>query len=236
MSEDSSDLAVEALQGGAVALVHKPTALATDRLFELSDELRAAVATAALASPRRGHLEASSPIRATPPPRVATSLRRVVAIGASTGGPQALTALLTAFPKDYPVPIVIVLHMPIGYTEALSRRLDGACAIEVVEAHEGVLLLPGRAIIARAGMHLKVRGGERAVGTHDLSRSGSRIDRRSTCSSRASRSPSARPASAWCSPAWATTGSSARGRSGRSTAWCSPRRSRRAWSTACLAA
>ena len=71
-------------------------------------------------------------------------------------------------PKDFPVPIVVALHMPVGYTEALARRLDQASAIEVLEAYEGVELLPGRAIIARAGMHLKIRDDRPARGHLDL--------------------------------------------------------------------
>ncbi len=166
MTEDSSDVAVSALQAGAVALVHKPTALATDRLYELADELRAAVAEAASASSaalRRAPVIVSQerlPSKEAPAAKAPrSSTRRIVAIGASTGGPQALTSLLRAIPKDFPAPIAIALHMPIGYTEALAHRLDQGSAIEVVEAHEGMELLPGRAIIARAGMHLKIRDG-----------------------------------------------------------------------------
>lgn len=166
MSEDSSDVAVSALQSGAVALVHKPTALASEQLYELAGELREAVAAAAPAAPPR-----VKPTAAPVPPRPLvgrTSERRAILIGASTGGPQAVTFLLSRVPADFPVPILVVLHMPIGYTEALSRRLDHACAIEVVEAHEGVELRAGRAIIARGGMHLKVEPGAPAHGRLDL--------------------------------------------------------------------
>jgi two-component system, chemotaxis family, protein-glutamate methylesterase/glutaminase len=167
MSELSSELAVSALQSGAIALVHKPTALATDRLFELADELRTAVASAAAATTLPGALSSSAGERPIAPV-TATSSRRVVAIGTSTGGPQALTLLLAQIPKAFPVPIVIALHMPVGYTEALARRLDQASAIEVVEAYDGVELLPGRAIVARAGMHLKIEAGAPARGRLDL--------------------------------------------------------------------
>src|SRR5262249_8977880 len=79
---------------------------------------------------------------------------RVILIGTSTGGPQALTRLISAFPADFPAPIVIVLHIPPGYTEALAARLDAESAIDVVEAREGLELRPGLAIVAFAGMHL----------------------------------------------------------------------------------
>ncbi len=167
MADDSSEVAVAALQSGAIALVRKPTALATDRLFELSEELREAVATAAVVRAPVHPPRAAQVASAAPFPRRRLA-RRVVVIGASTGGPQALTLLLGQLPKDFPVPIAIVLHMPVGYTDALARRLDQASAIEVVEAFEGVELLPGRAVVARAGLHLRVSDGAPPNGRLDL--------------------------------------------------------------------
>ncbi|HUS28647.1 MAG TPA: CheB methylesterase domain-containing protein, partial [Kofleriaceae bacterium] len=81
----------------------------------------------------------------------------LVLIGTSTGGPQALTRLLAELPGDLASPVAMVLHIPIGYTEALAKRLDGVSKLEVVEAHHGVELVPGRAVLARAGQHLKIR-------------------------------------------------------------------------------
>jgi two-component system chemotaxis response regulator CheB len=79
-----------------------------------------------------------------------------VAIGTSTGGPQALTAVLTSLPADFPAAIAVVLHIPIGYTQALAQRLDDACALEVLEASAGMELRPGRVVLARSGLHLRV--------------------------------------------------------------------------------
>jgi two-component system chemotaxis response regulator CheB len=75
-------------------------------------------------------------------------------IGTSTGGPQALTQLLTALPGNFPAPLVIVLHIPPGYTEALAARLDAESALDVMEAREGLELRPGLAVVALAGKHL----------------------------------------------------------------------------------
>jgi two-component system chemotaxis response regulator CheB len=149
MADGESDLGVAALAAGAFDLVQKPTALAIDSLRDIAAEL---VQKALLAANARPHAE---PAVLTPVPAggAATS-ERVVLIGTSTGGPQALTRLLTALPADFPAPIVIVLHIPPGYTEAMSVRLDSECAIDVVEAREGQLLRPGLAIVAQAGMHL----------------------------------------------------------------------------------
>jgi two-component system, chemotaxis family, protein-glutamate methylesterase/glutaminase len=151
-SDAQSDVAIRALQAGAVELVHKPTALATDRLYELSTELVDKVRIAAAAQ---------QPVVAqTPAPPVllpdGDSAVRIVVIGASTGGPQAVTRLLTELPADFPVPIAVVLHMPVGYTSALSERLNQACAIRVVEAYEGAPLQAAVAVVGQAGMHLKI--------------------------------------------------------------------------------
>ncbi|HEX2568517.1 MAG TPA: chemotaxis-specific protein-glutamate methyltransferase CheB [Polyangia bacterium] len=160
-SDANSDMGLLALERGAVDLVHKPTSLATDHLYELSDELVSKVRVAALARPARG-LRAAVPAASVGPaqaePRVgARWVPRLVAVGTSTGGPQALTRLLSALPGDLPVPIAVVLHIPGEYTAALARRLDSVCALHVVEASEGLRLEPGLAVVARGGLHLKFR-------------------------------------------------------------------------------
>ncbi|WP_437946972.1 chemotaxis-specific protein-glutamate methyltransferase CheB [Sorangium sp. So ce296] len=154
-SEADSELGVKALQQGAVDLVEKPTSLATDRLFELSDELVRKVLAAAEARVRReGPRPQPPPVSGAIP---ALPRARLVVIGTSTGGPQALTRLFAAMPGDFPVPIVVALHIPAGYTESLSRRLNDASALSVVEASDDLQLRPGLAVIARGGAHLEVR-------------------------------------------------------------------------------
>ena len=159
MSGDDSELGVAALAAGAFEVVKKPTALPTQRFFELSGELCEKVLAAARRRARsadpRGAAEPAEP--AIPPNETDSgraSTVRLVVIGASTGGPQALTQLVRALPANFPVPIAIVLHMPEGYTEAFARRLDTECALRVSEASEGLLLQPGVVVVARAGMHL----------------------------------------------------------------------------------
>jgi two-component system chemotaxis response regulator CheB len=155
MSDADSDLAVEALALGALELVHKPTALATDRLYEMSGELSAKVkAVAAARRPPRAR-----PAPGPPPPPALRPRHELVAIGASTGGPQAVARLLAELPADFPVPILVALHLPAGYTESFARRLDETCALEVREAEDGLPLRAGLAVISRGGLHLKVRGG-----------------------------------------------------------------------------
>jgi two-component system chemotaxis response regulator CheB len=158
-SAQESELGIEALQSGAVDLVHKPTSLATDRLYEISAELVGKVRAAASARPLESAPAAAPSAQTTTPAPAAPGPRRtgLVVIGTSTGGPQALTRLLPALPGDFPVPIAVALHIPHGYTDALARRLDGISALHVVEASEGLELEPGMAAIAPGGMHVKLQ-------------------------------------------------------------------------------
>ncbi|WP_141330667.1 chemotaxis-specific protein-glutamate methyltransferase CheB [Myxococcus sp. AB025B] len=151
---EESELAVAALQNGAVELVHKPTALATDRLYELGAELVEKVRIAARAA-RRSVASPVAPSSFASPDALPAS-RHLVVVGTSTGGPQALTTLLSRLPADFPAPMALALHIPPGYTEAVARRLDALCPLEVREAEDGMELFPGRVVLARAGQHLKV--------------------------------------------------------------------------------
>jgi two-component system, chemotaxis family, protein-glutamate methylesterase/glutaminase len=149
VSTIDSALGVEALALGAIDLVSKPSSLATDRLYELGDELIAKV----LATTTTTN-EAPAPV--SEPPAAFYRRADLVLIGTSTGGPQALTRVLASLPADLAAPVAIVLHIPVGYTEALARRLDALSPLEVVEAYDGIELKRGRAVLAQAGTHLKI--------------------------------------------------------------------------------
>ena len=153
---------LDALDAGAVDFIHKPTALATDELLFIREELIEKVKAAALS--------ASRPIPLAPAP---TSLLRpfrpaanvdIVVLGISTGGPQALRYLLPQFPADFPVALVIVLHMPVGYTAPFAERLAEVSRLPVKEASEAKVVLPGEALLAPAGRHVSFkRFGKRQV-------------------------------------------------------------------------
>src|SRR6478609_3738047 len=162
ISDSDSEVAIEALQNGAVDLVQKPTALATDRLYELGGELIAKVIAAAGAV-SRGAGPAAAPVRAPVP---GPGHVRLVVIGTSTGGPQALTHVVTSLPADLPCAVAVALHIPAGYTEALARRLNDASAVDVFEASEGAALRPGSVAIARGGLHLRIRADAGGMTTH----------------------------------------------------------------------
>ncbi|AOM83167.1 protein-glutamate methylesterase/protein-glutamine glutaminase [Salisediminibacterium beveridgei] len=95
-----------------------------------------------------------------------TTTKTIVAIGTSTGGPKALQRVLTTLPADFPYPIMIVQHMPKGFTRSLSERLNSLSAITVKEAEDGDILQKGVAYIAPGGYHLKVRRIGTSVGIH----------------------------------------------------------------------
>jgi two-component system chemotaxis response regulator CheB len=166
IASQSGEQVLAALDAGAIDFVHKPTALATDKLLDISDELIEKVKAAALSPIGRRPASASrapSIVRASVP-AVSARAPEVIVIGASTGGPQALKHVITQLPADFPVPIVIVLHMPIGYTEMYAQRLDDAAELTVVEAKGGELLTAGAAYLAPAGRHLTLhRTVDRAV-------------------------------------------------------------------------
>lgn len=153
MANADSEQVLAALEAGAVDVVSKPTALATDRLYELSQELIFKVRAAGDARPTPAL--PSNP-RPTDPPQAYRGAYDLLVIGASTGGPQAITRLLRSIPADFPAPIAVVVHLPAGFTQSFAERLNDECAIRVVEASDGVRLVPGVAVIARGGLHLRV--------------------------------------------------------------------------------
>ena len=145
---------LEALNAGAVDFVRKPTALASDDLLAVRDELIEKVKGAASAPMR--NLAPAVPEQGRPvAPRSANKVD-AVALGISTGGPQALRYLIPQLPADFPVPLLVVLHMPEGYTKLFAAKLAEISKLKVQEAQEGVLLEPGTAIIGQAGRHLTI--------------------------------------------------------------------------------
>ena len=154
IASESGELVLSALDAGAVDFVQKPTALATDRLLEISDDLIEKVKAAARARPAVVGDVAMTPAVA---PAAATHAFDMVVIGISTGGPQALKMLIPKLPAEFSVPIAIVLHMPVGYTELYARKLNEQSALTVLEAQGGEVVTPGHVYIAPAGRHLTLR-------------------------------------------------------------------------------
>jgi two-component system chemotaxis response regulator CheB len=158
IANDGSELALAALDAGAVDFIQKPTALATEKIFEVSEELIEKVKAAAQVPMARlnaplEHRPAAGPVAAAS----RAGLVDVVVLGISTGGPQALKYLIPQLPADFPVPIVMVMHMPVGYTEMYAQKLDEISPLRIGEAREGDILKAGEVLLAPAGRHLTLR-------------------------------------------------------------------------------
>jgi two-component system chemotaxis response regulator CheB len=162
LTERGAVATLEALSLGATDYVTKPTAIAStqDTLASIRSQLIPRIkALSRKVSPRT-----FAPIAQTPIP-LSRSPIEVVAIGASTGGPNALAELLGALPASFPVPIAIVQHMPPTFTRFLAERLSRLCRLPVREATEGSILLPGTVWIAAGDRHLVIAG---KVGSPEL--------------------------------------------------------------------
>ena len=166
IANEGSEAVLQALDAGAVDFVQKPTALATEKVFQIADELIEKVKIAAEASLAR---VPPAPIAAPAPQLSAMPAAAdidIVVLGISTGGPQALKALLPQLPADFPVPIAIVIHMPVGYTELFAQKLDDVSPLTVREAREGSVVAAGSVLVAPAGRHLLFQRQADAVTVH----------------------------------------------------------------------
>ena len=164
-ASESGEQVMRALDAGAVDVVQKPTALASERVLEVADDLIAKVKAAANA---RVRVSPVAVLPAAPAVAVAVASPRplrtdVLVIGVSTGGPQALKQLVARLPADFPVPVAVVLHMPVGFTELFARSLGDVSRLTVIEARDGERVRAGVVLIAPAGYHLTFR--RRADGT-----------------------------------------------------------------------
>jgi two-component system chemotaxis response regulator CheB len=155
-SPQDTEEAIKALDAGAIEFVQKPTALATDTLRLVREELIEKVKSAANASFRPSPPDRAAPAPLTAPSPVARNVD-IVVLGVSTGGPQALRYLVPQLAADFPVPIVIALHMPLGYTGPFAEKLAEISPIVVKEAFEGCPVVSQQVLLAPAGRHLSFK-------------------------------------------------------------------------------
>ncbi|QJW98015.1 protein-glutamate methylesterase/protein-glutamine glutaminase [Frigoriglobus tundricola] len=153
LTERNCDTTFRALELGAVDFVTKPKLDVTTGTLELAGELVDKVrgATGARLRARRAPIPAVGP----KPPIALRTTHKVIALGASTGGTEALAEVLAALPPDAPG-VVMVLHMPEGFTRSFAARLDKSCAVRVSEAKDGDRVVPGHVLIAPGNYHLEV--------------------------------------------------------------------------------
>jgi len=154
-----AETTMQALSAGAVSIVAKPRIGVRDFLLDASADLVEAVKDASRANVHNLRPGAAAELveRAMPPvAALGKTTERVVALGTSTGGTQALEFVLSALPRSSPG-IVVVQHMPEKFTAAFSQRLDDLCEIEVKEAQDNDRVLPGRALIAPGGKQMTLK-------------------------------------------------------------------------------
>ena len=163
LTEQGAEITLRALEMGAVDFVAKPRIGVSSGLNELAgdivDKIRVAAkahvkrlaggpAPAATATPGQAHEAPRAPL-----PRLSTE--KIICIGSSTGGTEAIREVLVPLPADAPA-IVITQHMPPGFTTSFANRLNSLCRIRVAEARDGERILPGHAYIAPGGRHLRI--------------------------------------------------------------------------------
>ena len=157
-STEGASITLKALALGAFDFVAKPQD-ASGHMVETAKELIAKIKAAAVGKiVRPGILSGLAPrpekistAKSSPPPS------RTVAIGISTGGPQALEFLLPQLPADFPGSILVVQHMPENFTDMFARRLDELCALRVKEARSGDTLQAGRVLVCPGNRHMRVK-------------------------------------------------------------------------------
>jgi len=154
-----ASVTLKALSLGAFDFVAKPSDVSS-RMQEIAQELISKIKAAAQSRGIAIHPEPDIP---TPGRRIKSRRSasrpptKIIAIGISTGGPQSLHYLLAQLPSDFPGSIVVVQHMPEGFTDMFAKRLDECCALQVKEAQSGDLLLAGRVLICPGNRHVKVK-------------------------------------------------------------------------------
>jgi two-component system chemotaxis response regulator CheB len=157
--KEGATYTLEALALGAVDFISKPQNAASGNLNSIADSL---IEKIKLASRATGRKLPPAAVVDNPPSRkkalrVANPPKRIIAIGISTGGPNALQYVLSQLPADFSSAIVIVQHMPEGFTEMFARRLDDCSPLFVQEAKSGDLLLAGRVLLCPGNRHIMVR-------------------------------------------------------------------------------
>ncbi|HET8643970.1 MAG TPA: chemotaxis response regulator protein-glutamate methylesterase [Vicinamibacteria bacterium] len=157
LTSEGADVTLRGLDLGAMDFIDKSTVQGNMNLLNLAAELVAKVR--ALASVPRSRLVRAAPAPVLPAtrPAPAASPAQVVVIGTSTGGPPALQQIIPRLPAPFAATILIVQHMPVGFTRSLAERLDQRSLLPVREAEDGEPVVPGVVLVAPAGRHMKLR-------------------------------------------------------------------------------
>ena len=172
-TKEGADTTLQAIQAGAVDFVAKPSGSISIDLHKIKTELIQKVLSASKANLTKMKIqEDAKPVGKKLNSSIDSEIKlagnvttrgftreskKIVCIGTSTGGPRALQQVITSLPKDIDAPLLVVQHMPPGFTKSLANRLDSLSQIRVKEAEDGEILQKGTAYIAPGGFHLKVK-------------------------------------------------------------------------------
>jgi two-component system chemotaxis response regulator CheB len=184
LTKEGANITMQALKLGAVDFVAKPSGTISLDMEKVGSELTQKVKGASRATLKNAFIrsapqkpvsfanttKASDSVTHTPlPRREFTGKPELVVIGASTGGPNALQTVIPALPSDFPLPILIVQHMPPGFTMSFAQRLNESSELSVFEACDGMPVRKGTVLIAPGGYHLVVErhGAELVCGTRE---------------------------------------------------------------------
>lgn len=165
LTQEGAETTIRALELGAVDFVPKPSGSVSLDFYRVKDSLVAAIIRASMSHVRPAPA-AVAPARPVVVPAGRSGSAPIVVIGASTGGPRALHHLIPALPADFPSPVLIVQHMPPGFTRSLAQRLDDLSPLTVREADTGDSLHAGLVLVAPGGKHMVLRN-RRRVGLSD---------------------------------------------------------------------
>lgn len=163
LTSEGGNVTLKALEKGAVDFIDKSSCHTAMDILDIADSLVQKVKVIAgvdmkkLAELAPASAPAMRPAPISPVSDDTGLPSHVVAIGASTGGPMSLEKVLTALPQEYPGAILVVQHMPVGFTTSLAERMNQQCPMEVKEAHEDDPVIPGRIYIAPGGYHMTLR-------------------------------------------------------------------------------
>lgn len=164
LGERAEEITLTAFEYGAVDVIEKPSGILSQSIPEMAEEICRKVRTASKANLK--NLECMSDSELWSPEKVnkkknmlwekASHVRNVLAIGASTGGPRALEKIIGSLPAELPAAVLVVQHMPSGFTASLSKRLDAKSALRVKEAQEGDKVEEGTVLIAPGNYHMEI--------------------------------------------------------------------------------
>ncbi|HEY6009904.1 MAG TPA: chemotaxis response regulator protein-glutamate methylesterase [Nitrospirota bacterium] len=166
LTQEGAEVTLKALELGAVDFIDKTRAESPMDITLLANELIAKVRAVAGVDINKVRTSLTKAVEVKPEPRPqaspgegasASARIDVVALGTSTGGPPALHVLIPKLPRNFPAGMIVVQHMPVGFTRTLAERLNAQSELDVVEAAEGDEVRPGRVLIAPAGHHVNIR-------------------------------------------------------------------------------